>query len=84
MRDNQKKRRAVLEKRFRANPKGIETSFGNLMTFLDSRTEDRRSHLILYTDEKKEYQRVLWNREGLRERLFSGAWRHEDRGQFKG
>ena len=76
MRDDQKKRRAILEKRFRARPKGIETSFGNLMAFLDRITEDRKRPLILYTDEKKDYQRALWRRDDLKKRLFNGSWRH--------
>ena len=76
MRDEQKKRRMILENRYRADPRGIESSFGDLMAFLDRRTQSRSTPLILYTDEKKEYQRALWNRGDLRERLFCGSWRH--------
>lgn len=76
MRDDQKKRRAILEKHFRPAPKAIESSFGDLMAFLDRRTQKREMPLIIYTDEKKDYLRALWNRDDLRERLFSGDWRH--------
>jgi transposase-like protein len=76
MRDDQRKRRADLEKRFRASPGGIKASFGELMGFLDVRTQSRSTPLILYTDEKKDYQRALWYRGDLKERLYSGSWRH--------
>ena len=76
MRDEQKERRAELEKRFRASRTGIKSSFGNLMSFLDHRTRSRERPLILYTDEKSDYQRALWGRQNLKERMFDGSWRH--------
>jgi hypothetical protein len=76
MRDDQKKKRALIEKTFRASPGGIKASFGDLMGFLDNKTMKRTDPLILYTDEKKDYQRALWGRGNLKKRLFNGSWRH--------
>lgn len=76
MRDDQKKRRALLEETYRAQPQAIRLSFGDLMSFLARETQTRSKPLILYTDEKKDYQSALWNSENLKERLFNGSWRH--------
>ncbi len=76
MRPDQKIKRELLEKIFKAHPKAIESSFCSLMEFLDTMTRERSNPLILYTDEKKDYVRALWKSPGCRDRLFSGSWRH--------
>ena len=76
MRPDQKCRREKLEKTFRAPHKGIEKSFRDLIEFLDRTTRERAKPLILYTDEKKDYERALWGSACCRERLFNGSWRH--------
>lgn len=75
MRPDQKRRREELERKFRANPKGIEKSFQGVMESLEKRTAGREL-LILYTDEKKDYERALWSSESCEERLYNGSWRH--------
>ena len=76
MREDQKRRRARLEKRFRPARGAIETSFRHLMRSLARGTEARLHPLILYTDEKKEYGRSLWKDPVSRRHLFEGRWRH--------
>lgn len=75
MTPDQKIRRAELEKYFRPSGKAIEHSFGRLLEVVRKGRRDEWS-LILYTDEKKDYQRVLWGKKEYRSELFSGRWRH--------
>ena len=76
MTPGQKHRRERIEKIFRAPRKGIKKSFRDLSEFLEIRTRSREKSLILYTDEKKDYERALWESSLCRERLFEGSWRH--------
>ena len=76
MRPDQKKRRAELEKRFTPSRKAVEHSFARLLVQVGRMRKVRLLPLILYTDEKKDYQRVLWNHRENRQRMFSGQWRH--------
>ena len=59
MREDQKKKRADLEKQWRAPKGNLERSFGELCEWLAGMTSKRRSLLTLYTDEKTEYRRAL-------------------------
>ncbi len=76
MRKDQKERRALLEKTFKAHPKAIENSFGTLMKFLAQRSGKKVMPLILFTDEKRDYERCLWKTPLTREQMFSGKWHH--------
>lgn len=76
MRPDQKRQREKLEKIFKANPKAVELSFRDLMESLERMTRKRTQPLILYTDEKKDYERALWGSACCKERLFNGSWRH--------
>jgi hypothetical protein len=76
MRPDQKRRRDKLEKIFKANPKAVELSFRDLMEPMERMTRERTQPLILYTDEKKDYERALWGSACCKERLFNGSWRH--------
>jgi len=73
----QKKRREELEKTDRADPKAIKFSFLRLLEAIDRKLEQRQSPIILYTDEKKDYQRALWDQKiGFANRMFGGFYRH--------
>lgn len=77
MTPEQKEHRKTLEKTYRAHPKNIENSFRTLLDLIQ-RWEPRspENPLILITDEKKEYQRALWDHHSYDRELFSGYWRH--------
>jgi transposase-like protein len=72
----QKKRRVELERRFRAPRKSIEHSFGRVLKTISENRPVGEIPLILYTDEKTDYRRVLWGHREIREKMFSGQWRH--------
>jgi transposase-like protein len=73
----QKERREQLEKSDRADPKAIKLSFLRLLLSIDRKLDQRKFPLILYTDEKKDYQRALWdNKIGFADRMFRGLCRH--------
>lgn len=73
---DQKVRRDELEKRF-LPPKGaIEKSFMRLLSTIKEKRPPKDVPLILYTDEKTDYQRALWKNTGFRNEMFSGRWRH--------
>jgi hypothetical protein len=76
MRADQKRKRAQLETKFKPSRKSIEISFSRLMKELYQRYPERKMPIILYTDEKKDYQRALWNHQETKEKMFSGQWRH--------
>jgi hypothetical protein len=76
MRDDQKRKRAMLELRWKADRKGIEKSFICLSGWLADKSTQREGKLILYTDEKKDYQRAL-NKSRVCSRLIkNGFWEH--------
>jgi len=72
----QKRKRAKLELRFKSSPRAVQHSFRRLLESLDHRMGERVMPVILYTDEKKDYQRALWNTPRFSEQLYSGQWRH--------
>ena len=72
----QKLKREILEKTFKADPRGIKKAFGELIKVLDRGTRDREDPLILFTDEKTDYVSALWKSPVSTPRLFSGSWRH--------
>jgi hypothetical protein len=72
----QKKRRAELEMTSRASSKALEHSFVRLAALIAKRRPEGHPPLILYTDEKSDYSRVLWNHPAFRDLMFSGRWRH--------
>jgi transposase-like protein len=72
----QKKRRAELEMTSRASSKALEHSFARLAALIVTRRPEGHPPLILYTDEKSDYSRVLWNHPAFRDLMFSGRWRH--------
>jgi len=72
----QKKRRAELEMTSKASPKALEHSFARLAALILKWRPKGHPPLILYTDEKSDYKRVLWNNPVFREVMFSGRWRH--------
>ena len=76
MTDKQKEKRKELETRYRAPKKGIEDSFTELSEFLEKKTHSRNGYVILSTDEKKDYERALYNSLKCKERLYNGSWRH--------
>lgn len=76
MTKDQKKKRAALERRFRPPRRSIESSFSRVLRTLERKTHAGSMPLILYTDEKSDYQRALWRNEVFREKMFSGQWRH--------
>ena len=77
MTPGQKKRRGELEEVFRADPKAIKMSFLRLLMGIDRTLEEREWPLVLYTDEKKDYRRALWDRKiGFSDRMFKGLCRH--------
>ena len=76
MTPHQRCRREKLEKSFRADPKGLKEAFGALGDLLALGTQSRKDPLILYTDEKKDYERALWSSPICTPRLYSGRWRH--------
>jgi transposase-like protein len=57
----QKKRREELEKRFRASRQSIEKSFTRVLRSIAMKAPKREIPLILYTDEKSDYRRSMWN-----------------------
>ena len=62
MTDEQKHRREELERRFRADPKGIERSFRSLYLLVSHLIcEGRRESVSCYTDEHSAYERA-WRR----------------------
>jgi hypothetical protein len=66
-----------LEKTGRADPKAIKMSFVRLLQGIDGKLGQRKTPLVLYTDEKKDYQRALWDRKiGFSDRMFRGLCRH--------
>ena len=76
MRPDQKRKRALLELIFKASAKNVESSFRRLLCSLSERQPERELPLILYTDEKSDYERVLWNTGDFKEQVYSGRWRH--------
>jgi transposase-like protein len=72
----QKKRREEIEKCFRVPRRSIEKSFTRVLRSVSMRSSQRVIPLILYTDEKTDYQRSLWKDGVIREKMFSGQWRH--------
>ena len=73
----QKEQRAELEKISRADPQGIKKSFLRLLQGIDGKLDSRSLPLIIYTDEKTEYRRALWDkRAGFSTRMYSGDCRH--------
>ena len=76
MTNDQKKRRIELEKRFLPPSRSLEMSFTRVLKTVERKTSDRKDPLILYTDEKSDYQRALWRNSEMKERMFSGQWRH--------
>lgn len=73
----QKQKRTRLEEsHFKAEPGALKQSFSRLLESIDHRMGDREMPLILYTDEKSDYKRALWNTKRFRDILFSGRWRH--------
>jgi transposase-like protein len=72
----QKKRREELEKHFRASRQSIEKSFTRVLRSISMKAPKREIPLILYTDEKSDYRRSMWNDKQIREKMFSGQWRH--------
>ena len=75
MTSTQRLRRAELEKRFRPPGRAVEHSFRRLLGMIRERRKVE-DPLILYTDEKKDYQRGFWGKGGFEGELFSGRWRH--------
>jgi len=77
MTGEQKKRRDELEKRYRADPKAVKASFLRLLRGIKGKLKDRPFPLILYTDEKKDYQRAFWDsKRGMTRWMFDGSCRH--------
>ena len=76
MTTDQKKRREDLERRFRAHRGAIENSFTRILRSIDMKSSERKTPLILYTDEKSDYRRSLWEDKHIREKMFTGEWRH--------
>jgi hypothetical protein len=76
MRDEQKRKRALLESEWRADRKGIEKSFMYLSEWLADKCREREDKLILYTDEKKDYQRALCRSKVCSELIKKGRWEH--------
>ena len=77
MTEKQKKRRSEIEQICKADPRGIRKSFGRLLMGLDRKLDRRTRPLILYTDEKSDYRRALWDRKlGFSERMYTGRCRH--------
>ena len=77
MTPGQKRRREEIEKIYRADPKAVKLSFGRLLREIERMIPRRSLPLILYTDEKKDYQRALWDRRsGFTRRMFDGSIRH--------
>jgi hypothetical protein len=73
----QRRRREEIERTFRANPQAVKRSFLRLLWGIERRIPRRSVPLILYTDEKKDYQRALWDRrKGFATRMFDGTVRH--------
>ena len=72
----QRKRRAELEKVFRPPTNAIRKSFSRALDVARRKSESRRFPLILYTDEKTDYQRALWKSSENRKNMVSGQWRH--------
>jgi transposase-like protein len=77
MTKDQKEKREKLEKIEKADPKAVKMSFLRLLWGIDRKLKERRIPLILYTDEKKDYQRALWDKKiGFADRMFEGLCRH--------
>jgi hypothetical protein len=77
MTGEQKRRRGELEKQFRADPKAVKLSFLRLLKSIEGKLKDRPVPLILYTDEKRDYQRALWDsKRGFAQWMYSGSCRH--------
>ena len=72
----QKRRRAELERVFRAPRRSVEDSFSRVLKVIREKQFRRKQPLILYTDEKSDYQRSLWGKRDFREMMISGQWRH--------
>jgi len=73
----QKHRRKEIEKTYRADPKAVKRSFQRLLRSIERRIPQRSVPLILYTDEKKDYLRALWDRrKGIAQQMFDGTIRH--------
>ena len=73
----QKAQRQQLEKTFKASPSDVKRSFMRLLEGIRHSTGNRKYPVILYTDEKSDYRRAMWDSsERLREMMFSGRWRH--------
>jgi hypothetical protein len=77
MTKEQKEKRENLEKIEMADPKAIKMSFLRLLQGIDRKLEQRTKPLIIYTDEKKDYQRALWDKKiGFADRMYRGLCRH--------
>ncbi len=63
----QKKRRAILEKEFKADPGGIRKHFSKLLDYMVLLARNgSRKHLILFTDEKWQYQKAWYKNDSIR------------------
>ena len=76
MKESQKRKREILESKWRAERKGIEKSFMYLSEWLAEKSSKRNHRLILYTDEKKDYQRALYKSRVCSNLLKKGLWVH--------
>jgi transposase-like protein len=76
MTEEQKEKRTELERRFRPPSRAIEKSFSRVLHTAREKKKVGCMPLILYTDEKTDYRRVLWGKVEDRARMFSGQWRH--------
>jgi transposase-like protein len=77
MTKDQKEKREKLEKIEKADPKAVKMSFLRLLWGVDRKLKQRTKPLIIYTDEKKDYQRALWDKNiGFADRMFEGLCRH--------
>jgi transposase-like protein len=77
MTKDQKEKREKLEKIEKADPKAVKMSFLRLLWGVDRKLKQRTKPLIIYTDEKKDYQRALWDKRiGFDSRMFEGLCRH--------
>ena len=72
MTEKQKLYREELEKRWKAPPGNISASFSRLIRhLLRYRLPEKKDHLTLYTDEKKEYSQVLTGVKGIKHEMIS-------------
>ena len=78
MTDEQKKQREVLERKFRADPKGIEQSFRSLYDQAAVMICDgKREHATLVTDKHPAYQRATKKNLGIKGLSTQGRFTHQ-------